>query len=105
MPPPHSTLFDLAEGGRLVSHLQGPAKCWVASTSPLHHVSDQSLLAIVGGQNGDLVSLVATQAHVLVHADYILSLAQILRAPYCLSSRNLATVHYISPSGSSLACK
>lgn len=58
-------------------------------TSPFNHILEQRLLAIVGGEHGDLVSRVAQQAHVLIKGDHILSLCQVLEEVghwYSLSS-------------------
>ncbi len=61
-----------------VTHLVWDAKGWMVRTPPLNHILEQGLLAIVGGEHGDLVCRVAKQAHVLVQRDHVLGLCQVL---------------------------
>ena len=56
----------------------GHPKGRVVGTPPLRHIPQQSLLAIVGSQHGDLVCWVADQAHVLIQGDHILCLCKVL---------------------------
>ena len=45
----------------------------------LYDVTDEVLLAIVCGQNGDVLGRIATEAHVLIHRHHILGLPKVLR--------------------------
>eukprot|EP00053_Salpingoeca_punica_P019720 m.201633 g.201633 ORF g.201633 m.201633 type:complete len:552 (-) comp17708_c0_seq2:3265-4920(-) len=50
----------------------------VAAAAGLHNVAQQSLLAVVCGQQGDALGRVAEQAHVHVGRHHVLGLAQVL---------------------------
>lgn len=60
------------------SYLVGLAEERVGAAALVDDVSDQVLLAVVGGQDADAVGRVAQQAHVHVKGHTILGLRQIL---------------------------
>lgn len=60
------------------SYLVGLAEEGVGAAALVDDVSDQVLLAVVGGQDADAVGRVTQQAHVHVEGHRILGLCQIL---------------------------
>lgn len=59
-------------------HLARPPEQRVVRAPPLDDVTDEVLLAVVRAEDGDLVRGVAQHAHVLVTADDVFGLAQVL---------------------------
>eukprot|EP00955_Chlamydomonas_euryale_P010191 109336-Chlamydomonas_euryale.AAC.1 len=62
----------------LETHLLRPPQRRVVSAATLDDVSDEVLLPVVRGQDGDLGRWIPQQAHETKHADHILRLAQVL---------------------------
>eukprot|EP00983_Pelagomonas_calceolata_P090155 1157388-Pelagomonas_calceolata.AAC.2 len=63
---------------RTHTHLGRPAKQWVLCAAALHHVPDEVLLSVVGGQDGDLFGRVAHETHEAEDGHHHLGLTQIL---------------------------
>ena len=71
-------------------YLVRAAKGWVACAAILDDISEEGFLAVVCGQDGDLVGRVPRQPHVLVPGHQVLSLSHILQhTPKC---QNMITI-------------
>lgn len=79
-PPTFHPIPAPTHAGPTLLHLGRASEGGVLRAAPLDDVAQQRLLAVVGGEDGDLVCGVAQQAHVLVDAYQVLSLAQVLQA-------------------------
>jgi hypothetical protein len=67
--------LEAIHGRHLVRH----ADEGIPHAAPLQHVSDQVLLPVVRGEDGDLVRRVAHQPHVHEHRHCVLSLSKVLQ--------------------------
>lgn len=86
--PPLSFQAECVVGGE-GGNLAGAAKGGVARAALLDDVTQQRLLAVIGGEDADFLGRVPPQPHVLVAAHHQLRLPQVLLAPQHTLSLNL----------------